>query len=236
MNDPEWPLREDPAFAEIWRLVQPYTMTSPQRGYALWRAVNHVIDANIPGSFVECGLWRGGSSMLMALTLMARGVERDLVLFDTFDGMTPPVHGVDQDLNGHEAATFMAGQFGAVLAEMVTARAGFPEVRSAILGTGYSPRRVRFVIGDVRETLLEVEIPRIALLRLDTDFYDSTRAELEHLYPRVGQGGVVIVDDYGHWRGARQAVDEYFANRETGAAKPMFWAMDYTGRGWIKPD
>ena len=79
-------------------------------------------------------------------------------------------------------------------------------------GTGYPPERIHFVRGPVEETLPAGAPDEIALLRLDTDWYESTRHELEHLYPRLAAGGVLLVDDYGHWEGARKAVDEYFAD------------------------
>lgn len=87
---------------------------------------------------------------------------------------------------------------------------------------------LEFVIGPVEETLITKVPERIALLRLDTDWYESTRAELEYLYPRLVVGGVLIVDDYGHWKGARKAVDEYFA--ALGNDAPLLNRLDYTGR------
>lgn len=224
------------AFLGIWEVVKPFTMTSAERGFALWQAVNHVIDTKIPGAFVECGVWKGGSAMIMALTLVQRGVaNRQIILFDTFDGMTPPA-AVDVDRNGHHAAALMQGAQGERIAELVQARASLQEVQSAMHSTGYDPRLIRYVVGDVCATLPRTQTLRIALLRLDTDFYDSTLAELQQLYPRVSEGASIILDDYGHWQGARQAVDDYFAAPQTGAKPPMLWPIDYTGRGFSKPD
>lgn len=233
MPSKDWMLEFEPAFAAIWKAVAPYTMTSPQRGYALWRAVNYVIDNDIPGSFVECGLWKGGSAMLMALTLVERGVKRNLFLFDTFDGMTAPT-GADRDMHGRAASEYLEGKHGQALAELVSARTTLTNVKEAIASTGYDSRFVYFVPGDVGDTLQRTQTLHISLLRLDTDFYDSTLAELVNLYPRVSRGGVVIVDDYGHWQGAKKAVDEYFADPVSGSAGPMLWAIDYTGRGFVK--
>lgn len=235
MNTDDWPLHEDPEFARIWQQVAPYTMTSPQRGFALWQAVNYVLDNDIQGAFVECGVWRGGSAMLIALTLKARGASRNLFLFDTFDGMTSP-SGIDTDRFGNAAADLLQGKQGERLAELVTARATLDEVSRLMLTTEYDPRLVYYVHGDVVDTLPKTQTLHIALLRLDTDFYDSTASELVHLYPRVQELGVVIIDDYGHWRGARQAADEYFSNLAYTRKKPMFWAIDYTGRAFVKPE
>jgi hypothetical protein len=100
-----------------------------------------------------------------------------------------------------------------------------------VLATGYPAERVHLVRGPVEETLPAAAPERLALLRLDTDWYASTRHELEHLYPRLVDGGVLIVDDYGHWQGARQAVDEYFAGT---APPPLLHRIDYTARIGVK--
>lgn len=220
-------------FLEIWDRVQPFTMTSRERGYALWCAVNSIVDNDIPGSIVECGVWKGGSAMLIALTLKQRGTARDLILFDTFSGMTEAGPD-DVDIHGEHADALMAGSKGEDIAELVRAAASLENVRAAIESTGYEMRCVRFVEGDVRETLKWTQTLRIALLRLDTDFYDSTLAELQVLYPRLTRGGIMIVDDYGHRQGAQKAFEDYFADPDTGFARPMLWVIDYTGRGCVK--
>jgi len=222
-----------PAFAEIWAQARPYTMTSAERGFALYQAVNAVLDNDIPGAIVECGVWRGGSAMIAALALKRRGARRPIVLFDTFAGMTEPgTH--DVDLHGVPAADLMAGSRGARVAEMVKADSPVEEVRAALASTGYDMRMIRLVEGDVRNTLRRTSTQRIALLRLDTDFYDSTLAELTELWPRLSRGGIFIVDDYGHWQGARQAFEEYFETGSHGYRRPLLWRIDYTGHGGVK--
>lgn len=229
-----WTLN-DSDFAEIWEQAAPYTMTSPERGYALYQAVRHIVAQTIPGCLVECGTWKGGSAMIMALTLKQLGAaNRPIILFDTFDGMTE-ASDLDLDRNGRPADVLMAGEFGAATAELVTARAGLDEVRAALDSTGYDPRRIRYVEGDIRQTAELTQTSRIALLRLDTDFYDSTLAELTQFYPRVSHGGIVIIDDYGHWQGCKQAVDDYFSSDET-APSPFLMPIDYTGRMFVKQD
>jgi hypothetical protein len=98
--------------------------------------------------------------------------------------------------------------------------------------SGYDAARLRFVKGKVEDTVPAQAPARIAILRLDTDWYESTRHELEHLDPRLSPGGVLIIDDYGHWAGCRQAVDEYFASRKLHA---LLNRVDYTGRIAVKP-
>ncbi len=209
-------------------------MTSPERGFALWQAVKHVVDNNIPGAFVECGVWKGGSSLIMVLTLLELGAaNRDIYLFDTFDGMTD-ASPYDRDLHGHSAGDLMEGSQGEVVAELVQARATLDTVKNVMATTGYDERLLHYVPGDVRETLARTQTLHIALLRLDTDFYDSTMAEMEVLYPRVRTGAPVIVDDFGHWQGAQKAIEDYFGDSANGRSAPMLWAIDYTGRGFTK--
>jgi len=108
---------------------------------------------------------------------------------------------------------------------------GQDAVRATLTQSGYPTGRLHFVRGPVETTLPEHAPERLALLRLDTDWYESTRHELQHLYPRLSEGGVLIVDDYGHWEGARRAVDEYF---ERHPPAPLLNRIDYTGRIAVK--
>ena len=101
------------------------------------------------------------------------------------------------------------------IAELVAAEASLDEVQTSLLSTGYPARRLRFVTADVRKNLHKVHTNLICLLRLDTDFFDSTYAELKLLYPRVSLNAPVIIDDYGHWKGCRDAVEQYFAEERT---------------------
>ena len=212
-----------PARRARFARVQPYTQTSRERVTTLADAVEYVIGAGIPGDFVECGVWRGGSSMAVAITLLRLGVhDRRLWLYDTFGRMPAPGTRdrdyAGREVTGHEAS--MLGDVGLSLAE----------VQAAMRSTGYPEDHIGYVSGRVEETIPESAPSAIALLRLDTDWYESTRHELEHLYPRLVSGGVLIVDDYGHYAGARQAVDEYFAGRPILLAR-----VDYTGRMAVKP-
>jgi O-methyltransferase len=103
------------------------------------------------------------------------------------------------------------------------------DVRRNLLSTGYPEEKCHFIKGDVLKTIPHEAIDEIAILRLDTDWYESTRHELQHLYPKLTRGGVLIVDDYGHWQGCRKAVDEYFTGRP-----PFMFAIDYTARMSIR--
>lgn len=228
---------KDETFAKIWRDIEPYTMTSPERGYALYSAVKYLVANQIHGSFVECGVWRGGSSMIMLLTLKELGIGgRDIFLFDTFEGMTEPDER-DLDCFGRPASELLSDEnVNRSERELVRACASEEELRENIARCGYSPNRIRIVRGDVRETLSKVQTGPIALLRLDTDFYDSTYSEMEELYPRVQQEGVVLIDDYGHWQGSKKAVDDYFNRHAETVRQPLLQAVDYTGRIFVKQE
>lgn len=211
--------------------VKSITMTSPERIIALTQSVKYVMANRLPGAFVECGVWRGGSMAAAALTLVALGdTTRELYLFDTYEGMTPPSDR-DTTYSGRTADAVLSN------AERREGRnywciAGMEDVTANMRATGYPMDRVHLVRGPVEETIPEHAPERIALLRLDTDWYASTKHELVHLYPRLVSRGVLIIDDYGHWEGARGAVDEYMAAL---AAPPLLSRIDYTGRCCVKP-
>lgn len=217
--------------AAAFAAVQPFTMTSPERVFALRSAVEHVVRAGIPGAIVECGVWRGGSMMAVARRLQELSAsDRDLYLYDTYAGLPAP--GVlDVTLSGLSASgEFERTRTGADSSSWCAAPLG--EVQANLASTGYPPERVHFIEGKVEATLPALAPDRIALLRLDTDWYASTAHELTHLYPRLQSGGILIIDDYGHWRGSRQAVDEYFATLQS---RPVLHRIDYTARFAIKP-
>jgi O-methyltransferase len=210
--------------------VRPYTLTSPERIFSCLRAAEYLVSNGVPGDFVECGVWKGGIMMALALTLIKLGDQsRHLCLYDTFEGMASPTD-ADVDFRGTTAAAQLSESARGPRGK-VWAYAPLDEVRSAVLGTGIDPARVHFVKGKVEDTLPGAAPERIGLLRLDTDWYESTRHELEHLYPRLVSGGVIIIDDYGHWQGARKATDEYLARHRI----PLLLnRVDYTARIGIK--
>lgn len=214
---------------DICERVAPYTMTGAERVVAAVRAVEYVVANGIAGDVVECGVWRGGSTMAMAYALLRRGdVDRTLFLFDTFAGM--PVPGArDVQHDGAPAAALLAS---APRDAHVWGVAAIDDVRRNIASTGYPRERIRFVAGPVEETIPATLPQSVAVLRLDTDWYESTRHELVHLYPRLSDGGILIVDDYGHWRGSKVATDEYFG---AGAFRPFLHRIDYTGVLAVKP-
>lgn len=229
-SDPSLPPDLDEEFGRLYESCAPFTMTSVERMFALYQAIEYIEAARIPGDIVECGVWRGGSSRLAALKLGAlNSFDRTLHLFDTFEGMPSPTEADVQHATGEAAARIL--DRGERLRDVNNewAYAPLSGVQETMAETGYP--RVTFIQGKVEETVPAWAPAQIALLRLDTDWYESTRHELEHLYPRLVDGGVLIVDDYGYWEGARKAVDEYFR-----AAGPpiLLNRIDDTGRIALK--
>ncbi len=216
----------EPWVARIIEKTRPCTMTSGERISALCHAVRYVVKSRISGDIVECGVWRGGSMMAAAMTLLIeRDLSRTLHLFDTFAGMPPPTP-VDREAGSGKAAS-------AVLEEVDKSSfcAPLEEVRANLASTNYPADRMRFIIGKIEDTIPREAPDKIALLRLDTDWYESTRHELIHLYPKLSVGGVLIIDDYGHWEGARKAVDEYIGDN---GLRILLNRIDYTGRIAVK--
>ena len=227
---PTYPDMEE-AFHRIRPRIADLTMTSVERQYALWKAVEHIEASGVEGDFVECGVWRGGSSMLAAIALQDRSsTERDLWLYDTFKGMTEP-----GDFDLAPDGSRVADQWREIDGkrnEPVFAYGSLSEVKANMAITGYPDSRVHYVQGPVEETIPGTVPDRIALLRLDTDWYESTRHELEHLWSLLIPGGVLIVDDYGYWAGSKRATDEFFADRDDA---PLLIRVDCSGRVGIKP-
>ena len=214
----------------------PYTMTGVMRLRALVAAVRYCAAAGIPGAFAECGVWRGGSVLAMVSTLQDLGIDdREIYLYDTFEGMTEPTEADVSSVEGsaldawRDATRDSERAWPEMFGEEVFHETG---VRELLLDTGYPADRLHFVRGRVEDTIPGVAPDGLALLRLDTDWYESTRHEMHHLFPRLARGGVLIIDDYGPWEGARRAVDEYLV--ETGTSL-LLTPVDYTARVAVKP-
>ncbi|MFL5745096.1 MAG: TylF/MycF/NovP-related O-methyltransferase [Niastella sp.] len=217
----------DAKFMAIYEQVRDFTMSSIERMYSLYQSIHFIIDHNLPGDFVECGVWKGGSSMIIALTLKELGVDnRSIYMYDTYEGMSEPTDD-DKDLHGSTAESQLNT---AEKTENIWCYSTIDEVKANMQRTGYPSGKIVFCKGKVEDTIPHTIPEKIALLRLDTDWYESTRHELIHLYPLLCKQGVLILDDYGHWQGARKAVDEYFAAGST----LLLNRIDYTGRIAVK--
>lgn len=223
ITDEEW---------KIYTAVKSLTMVSASRIVANIRSVDYVLRSQIPGDVVECGVWRGGSSMAIALRLIQHGdTSRKLWMYDTFSGMTDAT-AADVSYAGLTGTALLASakRYEGPDRGRALGYASLHEVQANMRETGYPMNQIEYVKGPVEETLPANMPDQISLLRIDTDWYSSTKHELMHLYPRLSVGGILIIDDYGHWHGARKAVDEYFSDT------PVFLnRIDYTGRLVIKP-
>jgi hypothetical protein len=198
-------------FIELYEKIKPFTMTSRERCFALYTATKYILARNIPGDFVECGVWRGGNTMLIAYLLQRHGVtNRKIYLYDTFEGMSEPTEH-DRKTNQTESAL---KKWRSTQKENYTdwCYSSIEEVTENMSQTAYPADKLIFVKGKVEDTLQKTLPGNISLLRLDTDWYESTKAELDVLYPLLQPNGILIIDDYGAWEGARKAVDEYFKN------------------------
>lgn len=214
----------------ICDLVSPFTMTTPERIGSLLDAIDYIHKNKISGSFVECGVWKGGSSMAAALRLKELGdTTRDIFLYDTFTGMPEP-GSMDISQDGTSAlAAFKKQQTEEDQSDWC--RSDLEDVRHNLFSTGYPREKLHFIKGKVEQTIPDRAPAEIALLRLDTDWYQSTLHELEHLYPRLPTAAILIIDDYGYWAGAKKAVDEYFMRNQW---QPLLHRIDQTGRILIK--
>jgi len=217
-------------YAEVINQVLPFSLSSAERLYSLCRAVDQASSQKLSGAIVECGVYKGACMVAVAKTLLHRGdTTRDLYLYDTFEGMPEPGE-YDSNIYGRSGKKLMK-LFGANKRSAFMACASIDEVQERLRATGYPEEKLHFTKGRVEETIPHTVPDHIAVLRLDTDWYESTKHELEHLYPRLVSGGFLIIDDYGHWAGARKAVDEYFEQHNV----TMFLhRVDYTCRMGIK--
>lgn len=217
-------------FWNIYNQCREYTMTSPERMYSLYKAVKYVVQAKLEGDFVECGVWKGGSAMVIAYTLKAlRVTDRGIFLYDTFEGMSEPTeHDMKNSTgDGNHVRKYWEDQQKGGINEWCYS--SLDEVRSNLERTGYPMSQIHTVKGKVEDSIPNTIPKKISLLRLDTDWYESTKHELMYLYPILTDKGVLIIDDYGSWAGAKKAVDEFFVDIPI-----LLNRVDTTGRIGVK--
>lgn len=199
-------------FKKIYNLTKDYTTTSRERRYILYKAVEYIVKAKIPGDLVECGVWKGGSSMIMAYTLLkTEDKKRKIWLYDTYTGMSKPT----EDDKRLEGTSYAMENWKKNQKENYNLWAFSPieEVKKNMSSTGYPEKNLVFVKGKIEDTIPEKMPSKIALLRLDTDWYESTYHSIKYLFPLLSPGGVLILDDYGAWAGAKKAIDKYLKEK-----------------------
>lgn len=204
----KWDKSDERAFeAANKAVVKGRSMVHPRRLRIVWSEIQRLNEAGIEGDIVECGVWKGGSSALMAMADMhsEKNPKRTHWLYDTFEGFNEPTEkdgGYVMKKWHHEKSQGRSW-----------AAARLEGVHESMHLSEYPAGLVRYIKGPVEKTLkIPQNLPdKIALLRLDTDFFESTMAELEILYPRLVPGGLVFIDDYcmAHLAGSRRAVDAW---------------------------
>lgn len=216
-------------FYALREKCKDFTMTSTERLYSVYKSVNYIVDNNIEGDIVECGVWKGGSSMMAALSLIKKSdTSRSLYLYDTYEGMSAPTEkdknylGERADKEWEESKKNDHNEW---------CYSSIDEVKSNLRTTNYPEANINFIKGMVEDTIPKNIPKKIAILRLDTDWYESTYHELKHLYPLLVPNGILILDDYGYWKGAREATDNYFKENNI---KLLFNRIDSAGRLLIK--
>jgi hypothetical protein len=221
----------DKDFFPVYEMCKRYTMTSVERMYALYQSVKYVVEKKIEGDFVECGIWKGGSAMLIAATLVQlKCYDKKIYLYDTFDGMSTPS---EKDINyaGKGAEKLLIDAKNNKEESDIWALCSLEKVKQNFSIINYPEENIFYVKGKVEDTVNANSHEKICLLRLDTDWYESTYHEMKYLYPVLEKGGVLIIDDYGHWKGSREAVDQYCNENHINI---LLNRIDYSGRIAIK--
>ena len=194
---------------ELINKCVPYTMTNPKRLGVIYDCVELISIMELDGAFVEAGVYKGGSSMMIAYTAKAKELNNPLYMLDTYEGMPKPEK-IDVKVEKQNDYTYkweQAKRDGYV----DWCYASYEEVEKNMDKVDYED--VTMIKGMVEQTIPDKRINKISLLRIDTDFYSSTKHLLENLYDKVENGGFIIFDDYYCWEGAKKAVDEFFEER-----------------------
>ena len=199
---------------------QAETMMGLKRLENLQYCATQVLQRNIPGDFIETGVWRGGATIFMRAVLKAYGdCDRTVWVADSFEGLPKPDSRYPQDAgDGLWTYKSMLG-------------ISLEQVKANFARYGLLDGQVRFLKGWFEETLPTAPIDRLAILRLDGDLYSSTIHALQNLYPKLSPGGYAIVDDYGSIPACKQAVDDF--RLEHGITEHLE-EIDWTGVFWEK--
>ena len=209
---------------ELLECSSDWTMCSGLQKQFMMDATRYVLRREIPGAIVECGVWRGGMMQIVARTLvaeadapnMAYANQRELWLYDTYTGMPDPESPLDRDLYRGEHASHKMGREPRISDDgspTIWCVADFDDVCTGMASTSYPKERIHFVKGLVEDTIPNEAPSEISILRVDTDWYSSTKHILHELFDRVSPSGVIILDDYDSWEGAKAATDEFLTER-----------------------
>lgn len=216
-----------PEFLKLYQKCKPYSITSVPMMYSMYLATQNISKNKINGAIVECGVWRGGNIMLSASLLVSqKDTDRPLFLYDTFECEW-------ESPTKKDGLIYSDTPMAARSKKNAAYRFGtsFRQVAKVLASTGYPKKRTVLVKGFVQDTIPKTIPETIALLRLDTDFFESTYHELSHLYPRLAVGGILLIDDYGKYKGATEAVDKYFRENKI---KMLLNRIELQGRMGVK--
>ncbi len=213
---------------ELFEIISGYTMTSHERIFALMKSINFVKHNNVDGDFVECGVWRGGNLILFQKFIEKYNLSKKIYAYDTFEGMSEPDK-IDETFKGESSKDLLNKLYKKKVdrkKSILIADCSIEQVQENFKKFS-NKNNLTCIKGPVEKTLdLKENLPnKISILRLDTDWYSSTKKELEVLFPLLEKNGILIIDDYGFWKGARKAVDEYFENKNV-----TMFKIDFTGR------
>ena len=208
---------------ELIKKFSKYTMTSNMKIFSLIKAFEYIHKFKIAGDFVECGVYTGGNIMILKKLIEKNNLNKKIYAYDTFEGMTNPTSS-DIKIDGTVASE-------KILKKKNWSSCSLEKVKENFAEMNLELNNIQFVKGKVEETLKNDEnLPnKISILRLDTDFYESTKIELKYLYPLLVEGGILIIDDYGSWLGSKKATDEYFSEK-----KIFMHFIDHSARMIIK--
>lgn len=208
--DQQLPLEITNLEKKIIKKSKKFSMTGYLRMYSLLWSFKHIINKKVTGDFVECGVWKGGNLILLKNLLTNYSKNRKIYGYDTFEGMPKPTK-FDVKYDNRSGIKIYKNF---EKKKIKWGKASFDEVKSNLLKTCKNLKNINLIKGMVENTLKKIVPKKISLLRLDTDFYESTKICLKILYPKLNKNGVLIIDDYGNWKGCRKAVDEYFGKNK----------------------
>jgi O-methyltransferase len=196
--------------------VRGYTAVFVPRLVALYKLSEEINQRSLPGDIVECGVYNGGSAAIMASHCERSPVDRNVWLFDSFEGLPKPT-----DKDGDKAPAYEGWCHG-----------DLSKVKKVLRKLRIPESRIHIIKGWFQDTFPSVQIRDIAILHIDADWYESVKLCLEKFYDSVQAGGYIVLDDYGDWEGCRIATDEFLKKR---ALDVKLIQVDYTGYYFQKP-
>ncbi len=215
-------------------IASKYSMTGFERMFFLMKAIKQIKIDNIDGDFVECGVWKGGNLILFQKMIERLKLNnRKIFAYDTYTGLSEPSKS-DLNINNEKAEDIINSLKKKKIdpeKNIFFCKCDLETVKKNFEMNTDSNDNLICIKGEVENTLkIKKNLPtKISLLRLDTDWYESTKIELEVLFPLLSKNGILIIDDYGYWKGSKKAVDEYFQNKDVNLFK-----IDFTSRYLFK--